>query len=114
MNEINILKEKLSREVTQLVLSVQIEKKIDNRVFERLSNILKEITVSLKDVEYVSKSMLLDIHVATNALINEYPYLDSINLKESESVVSELQKYFYLILNNERYDERVSGVPRIF
>ncbi|WPC76878.1 hypothetical protein [Vibrio porteresiae] len=112
--DIDFLAEQLKREMTTLVLSVQIEKKLDQHCYLRLIDILKNITVTLKDVECVPKSMLLNIHITINSIINERPYLSEDEVILSETVVSTFNKYFYYILKNEKYDERVPGVPRIF
>ena len=112
--DIDFLAEQLKREGTSLVLSVQIEKKLDQHCYLRLIDILKNITLTLKDVECVPKLLLLNIHVAINSIINERPYLSESEFILSETVISTLNKYFYYILKNEKYDERVPGVPRIF
>ena len=64
--DIDFLAEQLKREMTSLVLSVQIEKKLDQHCYLRLIDILKNITVTLKNVECFPKSVLLKIHVAIN------------------------------------------------
>ncbi|MCA2015854.1 hypothetical protein LDJ79_07005 [Vibrio tritonius] len=112
--DIDFLAEQLKREVTSLVLSVQVEKKLDQNCYLRLIDVLKNITVTLKDVECVPKLILLNIHVAINSIINERPYLSEGEVIFLETVVSTFNKYFYYILTNETYDERVPGVPRIF
>jgi hypothetical protein len=98
--------------VIEAILPVKTTRVINDVKFRELHEAAIDVTRLLKGQEFVSKSLLADFYNAYGMLRGEIPYFGNDGAK-LEDMADKLEMSFFYILEDDRHEDRIPGVPRI-
>lgn len=100
----------LKQQTTDSVYPLILEKKVDETAFEKLTRFLENMTITLKNEDYIFKTLLREILLASNAIKTENEEMNSDYLNE---IAKKIDKCMFLIIAGKSINDRKPGVPRI-
>lgn len=100
----------LKQQTTDSVYPLILERKIDETAFEKLTQFLENMTVTLKNEEFVFKALLREVLLASNAVKTENEEMNSGYLNE---IAKKIDKCMFLIIAGKSINDRKSGAPTI-
>jgi hypothetical protein len=113
MNDrIEIVSIALREAITSFLVPIQTTRVIKDAEFERLYCAARELVVLLKGHDLVSKSLLNEFYAIMQVLRAEAPYFGKEQSK-LQVMADQVELCFGLILEDETFEEQVSGVPRV-
>jgi hypothetical protein len=98
--------------ITQFLVPLQTMQPVNVAAFERLHALAVDLLHCYKDKEYVSKSLLHELHTSIKIITAETAH----RAKERqvlEDMTAKLQMCFDLLLIGETPEKRNPGIPRI-
>lgn len=113
MMNIEKLKDEFNQKATDFLVPIQTSKVVKLDCFESLRESLEKISLALKDIDLISKSLLNEVYVTIKILRGEAPYFSDNESRLMIYMANNLEYVFELILKNEAVGERKPGVPRI-
>lgn len=105
-NLLELFKEK----VTNSIYPLKMGGRINEEAFNELLLIAEEATRLLKDDEFISKKLLLEIYLASGAIAGDNEHFKNNFLSE---VSTRLLNCFNLIIDGESVDNKKDKGPRI-
>lgn len=112
MNDLDQAHESFKQKVGEFLLAVQTTKAIDPQAFQGVDAQARLLARLLKNSEFISKSLLNELHTAARILRAEAPFVKG----QSATLVKmaeQLELTFDLILRGECHSDRIPGVPRV-
>jgi hypothetical protein len=111
-SNLDLVQEQLKEKIGKFLLSIQIDRTVDFPAFQEVDAQAKLLARLLKSQEYVSKSVLNELHMTTKVLRAEASHIKG-EEKSLIKMAEQLGMTFDLILLGECQEDRIPGVPRI-
>jgi len=102
----------LREAITQFIVPLQTMQPVNVAAFERLYALAIDLLHCYKGKEYVSKSLLNELHTSVKIIVAETAHRAK-ERQVMEDMASKLQMCIDLLLIGETPEDRKPGVPRI-
>lgn len=112
MNDVEVIGEELREAITQFLVPLRTVRIVDQFAFDKLEHAARLLTAKLKGNDLISKSLLKELYATAGIIRAQAPYLKAETAK-LEQMADQIQMIFDLIIWDESYDDRKSGVPRV-